>query len=185
NAATFFVDRHVIEGRGARTAFRFADRSITYAELAASVDRCAGALAGLGVEIEHRVLLVLRDSPAFAASFWGVTKLGAVAVPVNTLMTPSEYEFILTDSRARVAIVEREVAGRVLAVRDQCSWLRAVIVVGGQGLPSTHDFDERLAASKPACGGAPTFAHHIFYWGFPSGAPGQPEAAGASSPPLP
>src|SRR5262249_60026221 len=87
NAATFFVDRHVIEGRGARTAFRFAGRSITYSQLAASVDRCAGALGALGVEIEHRVLLVLNDSAAFAAAFWGVTQLGAVAVPVNTLIT--------------------------------------------------------------------------------------------------
>jgi len=58
NAAAFFVDRHVAEGRGARTAFRFGGRSVTYADLAASVDRCANALAGLGVDIEHRVLLV-------------------------------------------------------------------------------------------------------------------------------
>ena len=95
NAAAFFVDRHVAEGRGARPAFRFGGRAITYADLAASVDRCANALAALGVEVEHRVLLVLNDSPAFAAAFWGAAKLGAVAVPVNTLMTPAEYEFLL------------------------------------------------------------------------------------------
>jgi len=91
NAAAFFVDRHLAEGRGAQTAFRFAGRGISYADLAASVDRCANGLAGLGVEIEHRVVLALNDSPAFAAAFWGTTKLGAVAVPVNTLMTPAEY----------------------------------------------------------------------------------------------
>src|SRR5437762_12234291 len=83
NAAAFFVDRHVAEGRGARPAFRCGGRTITYADLGASVDRCANALAALGVEIEHRVLLVLNDSPAFAAAFWGAAKLGAVAVPVN------------------------------------------------------------------------------------------------------
>src|SRR5205085_2354040 len=87
NAAAFFVDRHVAEGRGARMAFRFGGRAITYADVAASVDRCANALAALGVEPEHRVLLVLNDSPAFVAAFWGAAKLGAVAVPVNTLMT--------------------------------------------------------------------------------------------------
>src|SRR3989442_334061 len=117
NAAAFFVDRHVAEGRGARTAFRFAGRAISYGNLAACVDGCANALAALGVEIEQRVLLVLNDSPAFAAAFWGAVKLGAVAVPVNTLMTPQEYEFLLTDSRARVAVVEASVAGRLLAVR--------------------------------------------------------------------
>jgi benzoate-CoA ligase len=177
NAAAFFVDRHVAEGRGARTAFRFAGHPITYVELAASVDRCASALATLGVEIEHRVLLVLHDSPAFAAAFWGAAKLGAVAVPVNTLMAPAEYEFLLTDSRARVAIVEASVAGRLLAVRHRCPFLRAVIVVGGQGLPGTHDFDELLAAAKPTCEPAPTLADDICYWGYTSGSTGQPKAA--------
>lgn len=177
NAATFFVDRHVAEGRGARTAFRYAGRAVTYAELAAAVDRCANALAGLGVEIEHRVLLALDDSPAFATAFWGATKLGAVAVPVATTMTPPEYEFLLTDSRARVAIVEASVAARVLAVRHRCPFLRAVVVGGGQGLPGTHDLDELLAAAKPTCEAAPTVADDICYWGYTSGSTGKPKAA--------
>src|SRR2546421_1827304 len=177
NAAAFFVDRHVAEGRGARMAFRFGGRAITYADVAASVDRCANALAALGVEPEHRVLLVLNDSPAFAAAFWGATKLGAVAVPINTLMTPAEYEFLLTDSRARVAIVEAPVAGRLLAVRHRCPSLRAIIVVGGPALPGTHDFDELLAGAKPTCEPAPTVADDICYWGYTSGSTGKPKAA--------
>src|SRR5438105_3407900 len=177
NAAAFFVDRHLAEGRGAQTAFRFAGRGISYADLAASVDRCANGLAGLGVEIEHRVVLALNDSPAFAAAFWGTTKLGAVAVPVNTLMTPAEYEFLLTDSRARVAVVEAPVAGRLLAVRHRCPSLRAIIVVGGPALPGTHDFDELLAGAKPTCEPAPTVADDICYWGYTSGSTGKPKAA--------
>jgi len=177
NVAAFFVDRHIAEGRGARTAFRYAGRAISYAELAMSVDRCANALAALGVEMEHRVLLVLNDSPAFAAAFWAATKLGAVAVPVNTGMTSPEYEFLITDSRARVAIVEAAVAGRLLAVRHRCPSLRALVVVGGQGLPGTHDFDELLVAAKPTCEPAATFAEDICYWGYTSGSTGTPKAA--------
>jgi benzoate-CoA ligase len=177
NAAAFFVDRHVAEGRGGRTAHRFAGRAVSYAKLAESVDRCGNALAALGVEIEQRVLIVLNDTPAFAAAFWAAAKLGAVAVPVNTLMTPQEYEFLLNDSRARVAIVEDSVAGRLLAVRHRCPWLRAVVVAGSQGLPDTHDFDERLAAAKPTLEPARTFAEDVCYWGYTSGSTGQPKAA--------
>ena len=177
NAATFFVDRHVTEGRGARTAFRCAGRARSYAELAAAVDRCANALAGLGVEIEHRVLLALNDAPTFAATFWGTTKLGAVVVPVNTLMAPAEYEFLLSDSRARVAIVEASVAARLLAVRHRAPFLRAVVVVGGQGVPGTHDFDDLLSAAKPTCEAAPTVPDDICYWGYTSGSTGTPKAA--------
>jgi benzoate-CoA ligase family protein len=177
NAATFFVDRHLAEGRGARTAFRFNGRSVTYAEVAESVDRCGNALATLGVELEHRVLLALNDTPAFAAAFWATAKLGAVTVPVNPLITPAEYAFLLNDSRARVAIVEAAVAARVLAARAQCPWLRGLIVVGGASVPGALDFDELLGAAKPALEAARTFREDICYWGYTSGSTGKPKAA--------
>jgi benzoate-CoA ligase family protein len=177
NAASWFVDRHLAEGRGARTAFRFAGRSVTYAEVAESVDRCANALGGLGLEAEQRVLLALNDTPAFAATFWGAVKLGAVAVPVNTIMAAAEYEFVLNDSRARVAVVEAPVAERLLASRVRCPWLRATVVVGGRGGPGTHDFDDLLAAATPALEPAETLAEDICYWGYTSGSTGKPKAA--------
>jgi benzoate-CoA ligase len=176
NAATFFVDRHLAEGRGSRPAFRFGGRPVSYAELAESVDRCGNALAALGVEMEQRVLLALDDTPAFAAAFWGAAKLGAVAVPVNPLITPAEYALLLNDSRARVAIVESSAAARVLAARAQCPWLRALVVVGA-GRPGALDFDELLAAAKPTLEAARTFREDIVYWGYTSGSTGKPKAA--------
>jgi benzoate-CoA ligase family protein len=177
NAAAFFVDRHVTEGRGARPAFRFGGRTVTYGEVAESVDRCGNALAALGVEIEHRVLIALSDTPAFAAAFWGAAKLGAVAVPVNPLIAPAELEFLLNDSRARVAVVEASVAPRLLAGRARCPWLRAVIVVGGAGGPGTHDFETLLHSAKASLEPAPTFREDIVYWGYTSGSTGKPKAA--------
>ncbi len=176
NAAAFFVDRHVAEGRGGRTAFRAGGRTITYAEVADRVAHAAGALREAGLEGEQRALLALNDSPAFAAAFWGAAKLGAVAVPVNTLMTAAEYEFLLNDSRARVAVVETEVAPRLLAVRERCPWLRAVLVVGGRA-PGAADFDEALVRAKPVTEAVPTSREDIVYWGYTSGSTGRPKAA--------
>src|SRR6185369_10825512 len=131
NAASFFVDRHVTEGRGGRVVFRVPGApAVTYGELAASVNRAANALAGLGVEIEHRVLLALDDSLDFAAVYWGAVKLGAVIIPVNTLMSAEEYAFLLQDSRARLAVVDERVAERIVSVRARCPFLRAVVVAG-------------------------------------------------------
>src|SRR2546428_13781956 len=95
NAAAFFVDRHVADGRGGRTALRFAGRSVSYTELAERVDRAAGVLASSGGEIENRVLLVLDDTPAFPAAVLGAGKLGAGAVPLNTPMEPGRCECFL------------------------------------------------------------------------------------------
>ncbi|MGH7356939.1 MAG: benzoate-CoA ligase family protein [Candidatus Rokuibacteriota bacterium] len=169
NAADLFVDRHVVEGRGSRVAFRHAGASTTYGDLADDLARAAGALAALGVEPEQRVLLALDDSPRFAAAFWGIAKLGAVAVPVNTLMTAEEYEFLLADSRARVAVVEASVAPRVLAVRERCPHLREVVVADRLG--------DLLARATPMREAAPTVADDIVYWGYTSGSTGKPKAA--------
>ena len=166
NAAAFFVDRHVAGGRGGRTALRFAGRSVSYTELAERVDRAAGVLASSGVEIENRVLLVLDDTPAFAAAFWGAVKLGAVAVPLNTLMAPGEYEFFLNDSRAKVAVVEDRVVEKLAQVRPRCPWLRAVLV------PADLE-----AGPRQARGAAATCGEDIMYWGYTSGSTGRPKAA--------
>jgi benzoate-CoA ligase family protein len=176
NAATFFVDRHVTEGRGPRTAFRAAGRTVTYGELADRVAHAAGALAAAGLDVEQRVLLALDDSPAFAAAFWGAAKLGAVAVPVNTLMSGAEYEFLLNDSRARVAVVDAEVAPRLGAARERCPWLRAVLVVNGAA-GDECDFEATLARAKPVADAVPTSREDIVYWGYTSGSTGRPKAA--------
>ena len=176
NAAAFFVDRHLLDGSAGRTAFRCGGRSVTYGEVAAAANRCGHALAALGVEIEDRVLLVLDDTPAFAAAFWGAVKVGAVAVPVNTLMTPQEYEFLLNDSRAKVAVVEASVAARLLAVRHRCPWLRE-IVVAGRALAGTLELEALLEAAAPSLEPARTFADDVMYWGYTSGSTGKPKAA--------
>ncbi|MFI5328262.1 MAG: AMP-binding protein, partial [Candidatus Rokuibacteriota bacterium] len=78
NAATFFVDRHVAEGRGAKVAFFHDEGSITYAGLQELVNRTGNALLDLGVRPEQRVLCLLLDSPEFLGAFWGAIKIGAV-----------------------------------------------------------------------------------------------------------
>ena len=169
NAATFFVDRHVAEGRGARPAFRHGGRTITCADVAEAVNRAGQALAGLGLQIEQRVLLALDDSPAFVATFWGAAKLGAVAVPVNTLMRSEEYAFLLDDSRARVVVAEPAAARIIREVSKSSPWLRAVL---------TTDELARLMAKAPSeLAPAATVDEDILYWGYTSGSTGLPKAA--------
>ena len=176
NAASFFIDRHVAEGRGGRTLFRFGGASITYADVAAASARFANALMGLGVDIENRVVVALPDVPAFAAAFWGAARLGAIAVPVNTLMSPAEYEFVLNDSRARVAVIDEAVASAFVAIRARCPFLRAIVVVG-QASAGTLAFDDVVARASDRHEAAPTFREDIVYWGYTSGSTGAPKAA--------
>src|SRR5581483_2325923 len=101
--------------------------------------------------------------------FWGTVKAGAVAVPVNPLMAAEDYEFLLTDSGAKVVVVEERVAPKVHAVREHCPALRAVV--------GTQALEDLLARANAALAPAPTRADDVMYWGYTSGSTGRPKAA--------
>src|SRR5216683_502308 len=86
NAATYFIDRHLQEGRGEKTAIEAEGAGVSYHQLWEDVNRFGNGLRKLGVRIEERVFLLLLDGPEFAISFFGAIKIGAVPVPVNTLL---------------------------------------------------------------------------------------------------
>ncbi|PYN97879.1 MAG: benzoate-CoA ligase family protein, partial [Candidatus Rokuibacteriota bacterium] len=176
NAATFFVDRHVREGRGGRTVFRANGRSMTYAELADGQNRFGNALLELGLDAEQRVLLAIPDSPAFAIVFWAVVKLGAVAVPVNPLSSAADLEYLLNDGRARVAVVDESVAATLAGVRDRVRWLRAIVVVG-DGPAGTLAFEPLLQRSSATLEPASTHREDVSNWAYTSGSTGAPKAA--------
>src|SRR6202171_5159997 len=104
NAASHFVDRHVGESRGGKVALECGDERVTYQQPAERVNRLGNALKSLDVRREERVALLLLDTPEFAYCFFGGIKIGAVPVPLNTLLQPAEYKYMLNDSRARTAI---------------------------------------------------------------------------------
>ena len=106
NAADHFVDRHIREGRGGRTAIRCNDRSYTYADVQAGMNRVGNGLKSLGVRMEERIAVLLHDTEIYSQVFFGAIKTGAVPICLNTLMRPKDYQYFLNDSRARVLIVE-------------------------------------------------------------------------------
>ena len=48
----------------------------------------ANALRELGVDVDDRVMVLMLDVPQFYAVFWGAIKIGAIPIPVNTMLTP-------------------------------------------------------------------------------------------------
>ena len=174
NAATAFIDRHLNEGRSEHIALRWADQEITYAQLAANVNRAGNALRTLGVRPEERILLAVLDSPEFVYSFWGALKIGAVPVPVNTFMRPDEYAYVLNDSRAGVVIASNEVWPVVALAVTQLRWLRQGVVVGaGQG--GAQSFAELVQHASPVLAPEHTHREDAALWLYSSGSTGMPK----------
>jgi benzoate-CoA ligase len=130
NAAEYFIDRNVEEGRADNTAILFEDQSYTYRQFQENVNRVANVLTEQGVGMENRVMLLLRDTPQMLFSFYGAIKIGAVPIPSNILMKAPDFLYMLNDSRAVVLIVDAVFLPEVEKILDQAVFLKKVIVCG-------------------------------------------------------
>ena len=83
NNSGTLVDRRLEAGHGDKVAIRCAGETVTYAQLHDRICRAGNVLEGLGVGREDRVLMILDDSPTFAALFLGAMRAGAVPAPVS------------------------------------------------------------------------------------------------------
>jgi benzoate-CoA ligase family protein len=177
NAAAHFIDRNVADGRGDKIAIESADTGerVTYAQLQERVNRCGNALRALGVRMEERVALLLLDSPEFFYGFFGAIKIGAVAVPLNTLLKSPDYEFLLNDCRARVVIVSEALLPQIAAIaRESLPFLEHVLVAGAAAPPHIA-YREFLAAHSAELGPAPTSKDDAAFWLYSSGSTGRPK----------
>src|SRR5579859_6007532 len=157
NAAEYFVDRAVQERAwGSRTAFRYHGIDITYQQTADLVARAAGALLGMNLRAEQRVLLALPDSPHFVAAFWGAIKAGIVPVPVHTLIGPDELRYYLEDSGARGLIVHDDLLDRLRPALPPLT------------IPAS-EFDEHVQNAMPVQDARPTHPDDIAFWLYTSG----------------
>src|SRR5207253_8467146 len=129
NIADYLVDRHVREGRGSRTAILYGDESITYAQVGERSNRLANGLRSLGLRGDDRVMLLLYVTPAFVYSFFGAQKMGAVPIPTNTLLKSQDYQYMLNDSRARLAIVSEALLPQLAVIpRRELPYLEHIVV---------------------------------------------------------
>ncbi|MCX8117675.1 MAG: AMP-binding protein [Desulfobacterota bacterium] len=87
-----------------RVAVIYLGEKYTYARLRDLIDRFATALHRLNVRKGDKVLLYLSNSVQWVISFFGIQKIGAVAVPVAPIYTSYEIEYMINDSGAETIV---------------------------------------------------------------------------------
>ncbi|HXM17639.1 MAG TPA: benzoate-CoA ligase family protein [Candidatus Tumulicola sp.] len=182
NAATYFVDRNVEEGRGGKVAIEFGDQRLTYDAVRRSVNACANALREIGLGLEQRATILLPDCPEFVYAFFGAMKIGAVGIPTNTLLRPHDYRYMLEDSRSRVLIVSTSLWPSVEPILGELHHLSTIAVVddAGTGMPKTGevacvDLRAALSAAAPAIETYATSKDDAAFWLYSSGTTGFPK----------
>ncbi len=175
NVVDVFIDRNVGAGRGAKIAIRTTDgEDVSYAELADRVSRCAGALKGLGIGGGERLLMVVKDCPAFFYLFWGAIKAGVVPVPLNTLLRMPDYQYMIEDSEAAALVYSPEFAAEVEPALAAAGHQPARVfrTEGGDG-----NLEALIAAAAPEAATAPAKAGDDCFWLYSSGSTGKPKGA--------
>jgi long-chain acyl-CoA synthetase len=99
------------------------DYSISYKSFLESVDRTARALELIGVSQGDRVVLIAPNGIEFVQCVFAISKLGAVTVPINTMLKNEEYRYILDDCGAKVLITSSKFAKEV---GDLCESVKSI-----------------------------------------------------------
>lgn len=174
NVAVAFVDRHLDEGRGEKNAIRTADGDVTYADLAANVNRCAALLSRVGLARGDRMLMVVKDCPAFFYLFWGAIKAGIVPVPLNTLLRAASYTYMIEDSGAKALVYSPEFAEEVMpAIAGAASAPETVLCTEGRA----GSLANLLVHGETQFAVVATTADDDCFWLYSSGSTGAPKAA--------
>lgn len=194
NAAEWLVTRHAraTPDRRAVTAVDLdgSVRTVSYGELDDAVRRTAAALVASGVRPEERLLLCMGDTPELITAFLAGLRIGAVPVPVSTMLKPKDIALIAADSRARVVVLSSEFAGLTAGLADQRDLADVVVMSTPAEAPADlpevpgarvrswdsfvaagADFLEQVAAPYPTVADSPAF------WLYTSGTTGTPKGA--------
>lgn len=175
NAADYFIDRNVHEGRGDKVAVLCEERTFTYRQIQEGVNRLGNALKSLDVRIEERVALLLLDTEIYPQAFFGAIKIGAVPVCMNTMNRPQDFQFYLNDCRARVLIVDALLLEQIDPIRNNLRFLQKIIVVNGTAPTGDLSLAELIATQPVTLETAPTCRDDACFWLYSSGSTGSPK----------
>ncbi len=183
NLGVDLTRRHVEAGRGDQNCLVWensagASRTFTYGEMDVLSDRCAAALAQLGVRRGDRVLLRLPNLPEFYIAALGIAKLGGVFIPTSTQFRTAEVEYRLRDSGAVAAITTTHLVGAIDESRATCPDLRHVLTVpcgDVPGSPQDLDFSTALNTAPSHFTPADTSAEDTAFIAYTSGTTGEPK----------
>lgn len=142
---------------------------LTYAELIAEASRWGNAFAAFGLKRGERIPMLLDDSTAYPAAFFGAVRAGFVPVLLNTQSTPEQLAYYIRDTEARIAVAEAGLAPLFAGVD-----LDRLIAVNGaaEGMLPAAEF---LNGHPDTLACADTGPDDMAFWMYSSGSTGMPK----------
>jgi fatty-acyl-CoA synthase len=133
-----------------KTAIRFPERNVSYAELAALVDKLASALAASGIKRGGCVAYLGFNSPEMLALLFASARLGVLFMPLNWRLAGPEHRQMLEDCPPALLFVEKQYVAQTEAFRSALAATTLVSFgVAGAGWIGWNEFCDRAAGPAP------------------------------------
>jgi acyl-coenzyme A synthetase/AMP-(fatty) acid ligase len=174
NIAWEACDKRVEEGKGNNVFLYFKDREVTYKDMQVLMNRIGNALLNAGITRGDSVMFRAINSVEYLASILAALKIGAIAVPSQTLFKEREVEYVVNSSDSLIAFADPDLVGTIDAVRDQCPTLKRIITYG----ESSHDhisFENFIKDASDYLECADTYSSDTSYILYTSGTSGMPK----------
>jgi benzoate-CoA ligase family protein len=172
--AVDILERNLPE-RAKKVALYTKDRELTFKQVSEETNRVGNALIKLGVGFGDVVGILALDAAEWVTSYFGTMKIGAIALGMNTLLTPHEYAHILRDSRAKVLIVHEKLLDPIEQVRNEVETLEHVVVIGEAKRSSDRNFTKWIKRESSKLETVPTHREDLATLNYSSGTTGEPK----------
>jgi long-chain acyl-CoA synthetase len=148
------LPKHALH-RADHTAVVFEDRRLSFRELNNRVNRLANALHSLGVKKGDKVATILPNCLSLLDTYWATAKMGAVVVPLSSLLRGKALATLIRDCDAETLIASPDFAEPIAVVRGELSYLAddRVILTGTSRVPGFQSYDElteRASEAEPS-----------------------------------
>lgn len=119
------------------------DVTLTWSELGDRVRATAGGYRSLGLGPSKTIAFLMRNRADFIPSDLAAVSIGALPFSIYSTSSDEQIEYLLSDSKASVAVVESEHAPRFMELRDKLPDLEHVVTLDGEG--GTMTIEDLLA----------------------------------------
>jgi long-chain acyl-CoA synthetase len=113
---------------GEKVFLVYEDERVTFEAFFRAVSALARQLQADGVSKGDRIAVIMRNLPEWVVAFYAAASLGAIVTPLNAWWTGEELEYGLTDSGAKIVVVDAERYERLTGHLPNCPDLTRVYV---------------------------------------------------------
>jgi benzoate-CoA ligase len=171
NVADYILQK--VDDLAIKTAYICGDQRISYHELKHKVNQAGWAFRDSGIEMEDRVLLLMKDTPDLPIAFLGAIKIGAVPVVLNNWLKAEDYRYMFNDSRRKLLVVDKSLVHSYEKIKTGMPFVKKVITVGQ--VDGYDDFNRWINSKPTELESAPTDRDDSAFWLYSSGSTGKPK----------